>query len=97
MIKGKHQRKKDKIQDKDRDFKPPARKLHYEEYQIPPYSQEHIRVLLLEYFVYDLFETPVHHIHIFNKVRNFYQNFQNADIYMKDLDLPEVLEELEKK
>ena len=40
---------------------------------------------------------PIHHIDIFNKVRNFYINFQNADIYMKDLDLPDVLEELEKK
>lgn len=28
---------------------------------------------------------------------NFYQNFQNSDIYMKDLDLPDVLTDLEKK
>ena len=52
---------------------------------------------MLEYLSYDLFEIPIHHINIFNKIRTFYQNFQNADIYMKDLDLPEVLADLEKR
>lgn len=39
---------------------------------------------------------PIHHLDIFNKVRQFYINFQNTDIYMRDLDLPSVLQELEK-
>jgi hypothetical protein len=55
-----------------------------------------MRALILEYLAHELFELPIHHILIFNRIRSFYQNFQNADIYMKDLDLPEVLEDLEK-
>ncbi len=55
-----------------------------------------MRALLLEYLAHELFEIPIHHIHVFNRIRTFYQNFQNADIYMKDLDLPEVLKDLEK-
>lgn len=43
---------------------------------------------------YGKFECPIHHVQIFNRIRSFYQNFQNADIYMKDLDIPAVLEEL---
>jgi hypothetical protein len=50
-----------------------------------------MRALVLEYLAHELFELPVHHILILNRIRSFYQNFQNADIYMKDLDLPEVL------
>jgi hypothetical protein len=39
MQKSKKERKREKIEDKERDFKAPMRRLHYEEYQIPPYSQ----------------------------------------------------------
>lgn len=29
-------------------------------------------------------------------MKTFYQNFQNADVYMKDLDFPDVLRDLQK-
>lgn len=72
-------------------WRPPQIRFHYEEFQIPPYTQEHIRALLLEYLAYDLFEIPIHHLTLYDKLKAFYQNFQNADIYMKDIDLPEAL------
>lgn len=55
-----------------------------------------MRALLLEYLAFELFELPLHHLTLYDKLKTFYQNFQNADIYMKDIDLPEVLRELQK-
>lgn len=55
-----------------------------------------MRALLLEYLAFELFELPLHHLTLYDKLKAFYQNFQNADIYMKDIDLPEVLRELQK-
>jgi hypothetical protein len=69
-------------------WKPPFSKLHHEEFQIPPYSQDHIKALLLEYLSNGVFEIPIHHILIYERIKTFYQNFQNTEIYMKDLDLP---------
>jgi hypothetical protein len=54
-----------------------------------------MRALLLEYLAHELFELPLHHLTLYDKLKTFYQNFQNADIYMKDIDLPEVLGELQ--
>lgn len=46
--KNKREKKKEKIEEKEAKlFKPPHRKMHFEECQIPPYSQEHLRALLL--------------------------------------------------
>ena len=87
----KRERKREKLLEKEALFSPPPTKLHYEDCSIPPYSQDHLRALLLEYLAYEVFEIPCHHIMLAAKIRGFYQSFQNADIYMKDLDLPEVL------
>ena len=87
----KRERKREKLLEKEALFKPPPAKLHYEDCMIPPYSQDHLRALLLEYLAYEVFEIPCHHITLAGKIRGFYTSFQNADIYMKDLDLPEVL------
>jgi hypothetical protein len=93
--KSKKEKKREKIDEKDdSNFCAPYRKPHYEEYQIPPYTHEHLRALLLEYLAQQILEPPLHHITIYNKVKTFYQNFQNTDIYMKDLDLPDTLKEL---
>lgn len=72
-------------------------KLHYEEYQIPPYSQEHLRALFLEYVSRGMFQLPVHHESVMNKIRTLYQNIQNSDIYMKELDLARIIRELVSK
>jgi hypothetical protein len=91
MSKSKRERKREKAEEKELLWRPPSERLHYEEFQIPPYTQEHMRALLLEYLAHELFELPLHHLTLYDKLKTFYQNFQNADIYMKDIDLPETL------
>jgi hypothetical protein len=70
-------------------------KLHHQIYQIPPWSQEHLRALLLEYMSSQHFEWPIHQDTLFEIMRNFYRNTKNVDIYMKDLDIRTVIEELQ--
>ena len=96
MSKSKKERKREKVEQKEQRWKPPALKLHHQEFQIPPYTQEHAKALVLECLAYEVFEIPVHHIKIYERMKTFYQNFQNADVYMKDLDFPDVLRDLQK-
>lgn len=44
-----------------------------------------------------MFTLPSHHENIMNKIRSFYQNIQNSDIYMKDLNLEKIIRELVSK
>jgi hypothetical protein len=41
------------------------------------------------------FEWPIHQDTLFEIMRNFYRNTKNVDIYMKDLDIRTVIEELQ--
>lgn len=70
-------------------------KLHHQMYQIPPWSQEHLRALLLEYMCSQSFEYPEHQEALFETLRGFYRNAKNVDTYMKDLDIRVIIEELQ--
>lgn len=70
-------------------------KLHHEIYQIPPWSQEHLRAVLLEFMSSQQFEWPIHQDTLFDTLRSFYRNAKNVDIYMKDLDIRAIIEELQ--
>ena len=39
----------------------------------------------------NVFILPVHHVTVMNKIRSFYENIQNSDIYMKDLDIEKII------
>jgi hypothetical protein len=41
------------------------------------------------------FEWPIHQDTLFEIMRNFYRNTKNVDVYMKDLDIRTVIEELQ--
>lgn len=55
----KKERKKEKLLEKSLSLT--EIKLHYEEFQIPPYCQDHLRALFLEYASRGLFTFPSHH------------------------------------
>ena len=44
-----------------------------------------------------IFTLPVHHENIMARIKSFYQNIQNSDIYMKDLNLEKIIRELVSK
>ena len=85
--------KKEKKKEKEKaKYFLPGQKMHFEEYQIPPHSQDHLKALLLEYIAFDQFEFPIHHLDIMTKIKQYYtKSSQGNDIYMKDLDLPAVI------
>ena len=38
-----------------------------------------------------MFQLPIHHEMVMNKIKSLYQNIQNSDIYMKELDLAKII------
>ena len=44
-----------------------------------------------------MFQLPIHHEMVMNKIRSLYQNIQNSDIYMKELDLSKIIKDLVSK
>ena len=44
-----------------------------------------------------MFHLPVHHDLVMARIRSLYQNVQNSDVYMKDLDLAKIIRELVSK
>lgn len=66
-------------------------KLHHEVYQIPPWTQEHLKAILLNFMNSPQFVEPTHQDSLWETIRSFYKNTKNAETYMKDLDLKQVL------
>jgi hypothetical protein len=62
---------------------------------MPPWLQEHLRALLLEYMSSQQSEWPIHQDALFEIMRNFYRNTKNVDVYMKELDIRTVIKELQ--
>lgn len=41
-----------------------------------------------------MFQLPMHHELVMNKIKALYQKIQNSDIYMKELDLAKIIRDL---
>ena len=72
-------------------------KLHHEVYQIPPWTQQHLKAILLNFMNSPHFVEPTHQDSLWETIRSFYKNLKNAETYMKELDMKQVLLDISKQ
>lgn len=66
-------------------------KLKYDFLEFPPSNQQEFRAILLDYFISDLFDYPMHSAELFDNILEAFSYIKDSSYFIKRLDLVPIL------
>ncbi|KAL4453444.1 hypothetical protein ABPG74_017651 [Tetrahymena malaccensis] len=76
---------------------PSGKKQKYDFLEFPPSSQHEFRAILLDYFLSDLFDYPMHSAELFENFIEAFSDIKDSSSFIKKLELIPLLQELNDK